>query len=119
MGISRSFGTINRTQISASLYKKGLPLETSLQIRQCRKETALCAKHQGRYGRLQRGSVGVSQDSALSALLFIIYLDGMMQDNQAIDHNDRPPMRIKIQRRPETDIADTTNVETHTRTTTQ
>ena len=37
----------------------------------------------------------------------ITYLGDMMQDNQALSHKDMLPMRIKIQRKPETNIGTT------------
>jgi len=109
LDLSKAFDTINRTQLWATLYKKGLPLETIAQIRQGHKNTKLCPKHQGRYGDLQTNNVGVFRGSAISALLFIIYLDDMMQDLQALNHKNELPMRIRTQRQPETDITRNTD----------
>ena len=80
MGLSKAFDAINRTQLWATLYKKGLRLETIVQIRQGHQNTQLCAKNQGKYGPLAKNNVGVFQGSALSAPLYIIYLDDVMQD---------------------------------------
>ena len=47
MDLSKAFDTINRTQLWTSLYKKGLPLETTTHIRKGHQETKLCVKHKG------------------------------------------------------------------------
>ena len=60
--------------------------------------TRLSPKYKGRYGKLN-GNIGVSQGSAISALLFIIYLDDMMEDMEALNRRTNLPIRI-IQDRP-------------------
>jgi len=101
MDLSKAFDAINRTLLWTALYKKGIPLENTTQIRQGHKQTMLCAKHQGKYGKAQENNVGVFQGSAISALLFIIYLDDMMEDCQSLNHQNELPTRMTIQRTPD------------------
>jgi len=100
MDLSKAFDRINRTQLWATLYKKGLPEKTTLQIREGRKNTQLCTKYQGKYGELQENNIGVFQGSAISALLFIIYLDDVMEDYAAINQKEKLPTRLTLQRDP-------------------
>jgi len=86
MGPSKAFDTINRTQLWTTLYKKGLPLEMITMIRQGHQNTTLYAKHQGAYGKQVTNNVGVFQRSEISALLFIIYLEAMVEDYRAMNH---------------------------------
>jgi len=102
MGLTKAFGTINRTQLWTTLYKKGLLLENITQIRTGRQQTMLRAKHQGTYGPRQLNNKGVFQGSAISALLFIIYLDDMMEDYKEINYQAKLPTRMVMQRVPET-----------------
>ena len=50
----------------------------------------------GGYGTPVNNNVGVFQGETLSALLFIIYLDGVMQDYQSLNEKARIPRRITI-----------------------
>jgi len=102
MDLSRAFDTINRTQLWTALYKKELPLGTIIQIREGRKNTKLCAEHQGEYGKLRKNNVGVFRGSEISALMFVIYLDDMMEDCEALNHQARLATRKTIQRDPQT-----------------
>ena len=47
MGLSVSFGTINRTMLWATLYKKGIPEETIGHIRRGHRGTRLSPKYKG------------------------------------------------------------------------
>jgi len=99
MGLAKAFDAISRTQLWTTLYKKGIPVENITQIRQGRLKTTLCGKHRGRYGEEQQNNVGVFQGSAISALMFIIYIDDMMEDYNAINHKHQLPTRKTIQRK--------------------
>jgi len=103
MDLSKAFDTINRTQLWTTLYKKGIPLETITHIRKGHQNTMLRAKHQGKYGEASENNVGVSQGSAISALMFIIYLDDMMEDYEAINHKEKLISRQQIIRDPDTE----------------
>ena len=85
MDLSKAFDTVNRTQLWTTLYKKGLPIELITHLRRGHQNTKLVAKLNGEYGKPQDNNVGVFQGSAVSALLFIIYLDDMMEDYQALN----------------------------------
>ena len=74
-----------------TLYKKGLPLETIARIREGHRHTTICAKYQGKYGKPEINNVGVFQGSVISALLFIIYLDDMMEDYTAMNRQAKIP----------------------------
>ena len=53
--------------------------------------TTQSAKHKRQYGEPQPNNVGVFQGSAISALMFIIYLDDMMEDYRAINRKKKLP----------------------------
>ena len=83
-----------------TLSRKGVHIGNTLQIRQGRPHTTLCAKHQGKYGE-QQNNVGEFQGSGIIALLFIIFLGNMMEGYQALNQ-DETPRRKTIRRQPET-----------------
>jgi len=96
MDLSKAFGRVNRQTLWAALYKAGLPLIMIDHIRQGHQHTTIRYKDNGTYGPPTTNNVGVSQRSALSALLFIIYLDDVMQDFQAIS-DQQLPQRTRMQ----------------------
>ena len=100
MGLSRAFDAINRTQLWAAIYKKGIPLYNIPHIRKGHHNTNLCAKHRGRYDPQIKNNIGVSQGSAVSALLFIIYLDDVTVDYDALSRNAGLSARQYTQRDP-------------------
>ena len=59
-------------------------------------------KDAGSYGIPVRNNVGVSQGSALIALLSIIYLDDVMQDRQSLNDQMQLPKRYSTQQKEET-----------------
>ena len=85
MDLSKAVDTINRTLLRTTLYKKGIPIEMTNHIRQGHHGTKLPPKYKGRYGAPSPNNIGVSQGSAISALLFIIYMDEVMADNAALN----------------------------------
>ena len=101
MGLPNAFDTINRTLLWATLYKKGLPIDMTLHIRRGHKQTKLMAKTQGQYGELVDNNAGVFQGSAISALLFIIYLDDMMEDYTALNYQHSTIAKHTQERAPE------------------
>ena len=101
MDLSEAFGTINRAKLWTTLYKNGLPLEMIITVRQGHQNTTLCAKNQGGYGKQIINNIGVFQGSAISALLFTIYLEDMMEDYRAINRKAKLATRITLQRNPE------------------
>ena len=94
MGPSEAFGATNRTLLWAALYKKGLPEEMIRRIRRGHQGTKLAPKYRGRYGEHKRNNIGVCQGSTLSALIFIIYLDDMMEGLAALNRRSQLPTRI-------------------------
>ena len=93
MDLSKAFDAINRTLLWTTLYKKGLPEETINHIRRGHTGTRLAPKYKGRYGKLNGNNIGVFQGSEISALLFIIYLDDMMEGLEALNRRTNLPIR--------------------------
>ena len=87
MDLSKAFDTINRPLLWTALYKKGIPIEMIKQIWRGHQNTQLMAKTNNQYGPKVINNVGVFQGSAISALLFIIYLDDVMGDYNALNAN--------------------------------
>ena len=85
MDLSKAFDTIDRTLMRTTLYKKGLPEEMTQHIRRGHIGPRLSPKYKGRYGKLKENNVGVFRGSEISALLFIIYQDDMMEDMGALN----------------------------------
>ena len=101
MDLTKAFGCVNRKILWTTLYKAGLPIQLIKHIRQGNQNTVLRCKDNRTYGAPIQNNVGVFQGSALSAILFIIYLDDMVQDYQA--RNDQQlPQRTSIQTSPAT-----------------
>ena len=61
MDLSKAFGTINRTLLWATLYKKGLPEQMIRHIRRGHQGPRLAPKYRGRYGEAKENNIGVSQ----------------------------------------------------------
>ena len=97
MDLSKAFDCANRTLLWNAIYKKGLPIPMIQHIRQGHQNTTLRRKDNGEYGLPVKNNVGVFQGSALSALLFIIYLDEVIQDYQALNDEAKLPQRHTIQ----------------------
>ena len=99
MDLSKAFDTINRTLLWTTLYQKGIPEETIRHIRRRHTVTKLAPKYKGKYGKINENNIGVFQGSSISALLFIIYLDDMMDDLEALNRRTNHAIRI-LQDRP-------------------
>ena len=63
-------------------------------IRQGHHDTRLSPKYKGKYGAPSENNIGVFQGSSVSALLFIIYMGDMMEDNAALNRRSNIPARI-------------------------
>ena len=63
-------------------------------IRRGHQGTRLAPKYIGRYGEANGENIGVFQGSAIIALLFIIYLDGVTEDLAALNRRTKLPMGI-------------------------
>ena len=85
MGLSKAFGAIIRTLLWATLYREGLPIETIKHIRSGQQGTKLAPKYKWEYGELTENNIVVFQGSSISAQLFIIYMDDVMDDNAALN----------------------------------
>ena len=92
MDLSKAFGAINRTLLWTTLYKKGIPEEMIKHIRRGHTGTKLAPKYKGKYGKLNESNIGVFQGSEISALLFIIYLDDVMGDLEALSRRTNLPI---------------------------
>merc|ERR1712105_7076 len=93
MDLTKAFGKVNRTILWTTLYKKGLPIDMITHIRRGHQNTQLLPKTKGKYGTATTNNVGVFQGSAISALLFIIYQDDMMEDYDAL--NQEAHLKLK------------------------
>ena len=95
MGLSNAFGAINRTLLWATVYKKVYMGEMIKRIQRGHRGAQRAPKYEGEYGEL-RGSnnIGVFQGSAVSALLFIIYMGDMMGDYGSMRRRSKLPIRI-------------------------
>ena len=80
MGLSKSFGCVNRLILWTTLYKLGLPIPVILHMENSYQNTTRRHKNNGVYGPPTPNNVGVFQGSALSATPFVIYLDDVMHD---------------------------------------
>ena len=95
--LAKAFDCVNRSTLWATLYKAGLPTQVIKNIRQGHQGTKLQCKDTGTYGKPIQNNVGVFKGSALSALLFIIYLDDMMQGRQSLNDQMQLPKRYSTQ----------------------
>ena len=93
MDISKAPDCVNRSTLWVALYKAGIPTQAMQNIRQGHQSTKLQRKDAGTYGEPIRNNVGVFQLPALSALLFIIYLDDVVQDLQSLNDLMQLPKR--------------------------
>ena len=60
--------------------KKGLPLKFIKNIIKGHTENKLCSKHKNKTSKYINNNVGVFQGSPISAQLFVIYADKVIQD---------------------------------------
>jgi len=97
LDLSKAFDTVNRELLWTALYRKGLPIGLIKTIKQGHENTKLKVKINGNLGGYVENNIGVFQGSPLSALLFIIYLDDMMDDYEAL--NDLCNLRSRIENR--------------------
>ena len=79
MDLSNAFGAINRTLLWTTLYKKGLGRNGKTHSQRASWENY---RHnvRGGYGEPRGNNIEVFHGSAISALLFIIYMDDAMED---------------------------------------
>ena len=93
MDLAKAFGKVNRKLLRATLYKKELPIEMITHIRRGHKNTALAPQLKNKYGKPTENNVGVYQGSAISAILFIIYQDDMMEGYDALNRAAKIPLK--------------------------
>ena len=101
MDLTKAFDCVNRQLLWTTLYKTGIPVATIKHIKQGHQNTKLRCKDNGKYGNAVINNVGVFQGSSLSALLFIIYLEDMMQHYQSMNDKQQLPQRSTIQINPQ------------------
>ena len=95
-GPTKAFGTINRTLLWATLCKKGIQIDKIKHIIQGHRGTRLAPKYKEKYGAPSANNIGVFQGSAIIAILFIIYMGDMMEDNAALSRRSNLPTRIVL-----------------------
>ena len=91
--LSKAFDRINRKVLWTTLYESGIPINFINNIRAGHMNNALRPKVNGEQGTRQSNNTGVSKGSPLSALLFIISAERMMQS-----YSDKLPQMIKDKR---------------------
>ena len=97
LGMSKAFGAVNRTLLCATLYKKCLPVHMFQQIAHGHQNTIRRCKEMGTYGTPVRNNIGIFRGEALSAILFIIYLDGVEKDYHSLGDKAGLPRRSAVQ----------------------
>ena len=110
MDLAKAFDKANRAILWTTLYKKGLPVDMIAHIRKGHQNTTLIPKTKGKYGQPTENNVGVSQWSAISALLFIIYQEDMMGDYQSLNYKNQLPLKHTMERTTE-EIAMCANIQ--------
>jgi len=98
MDLTKAFGAVNRNILWTTLCEKGAPIQTILHVKRGHRKTTLQAKYNRTYGEKTENNIGVFQGSAISALLFTIYLQDTMEYPQAINYLDNIPYRATKQR---------------------
>ena len=73
--------------------RKGLPKTTIRHIWRGHPNTKLMEKERNEYGPVVQNAVGSLQWSEISTLLFIIYLDDLMNDYKSLNDNKEIPRR--------------------------
>ena len=79
MDLTKAFGKTNRKLMYTKLIEKGLPIELIRLIAKTHENTKIMAREKNKLSEKQVTNKGVFQGSPLSALLFIIYTDSMME----------------------------------------
>ena len=85
-GSNKSIRQSKSNNIADNSLQKGPPIDMITHIRRGHQNTTLIPKTKGEYGQATTTNFGVSQGSAISALLFIIYHDDMKEDYQALNY---------------------------------
>ena len=80
MDLTKAFDKTNRKLPYTILIKKGLPIELVRLIVKTHSNTYIRAREKNKLSKKQEINTGVYQGSPLSALLFIVYTDAMMED---------------------------------------
>ena len=79
MDLTKAFDKTNRELLYTILLEKGIPIEMVRLIMKTHSNTKIRARESNRLSKKQETNTGVFQGSPLSALLFIIYTDSMME----------------------------------------
>ena len=78
--LSKAFDSINRDILWTVLYEKGIPWDMVKQLRMGHIGNKLRPKYKGNKGTYMYNNKGVSQGSPISAMLFIIYFDSLIEN---------------------------------------
>ena len=87
--LAKSPADVNQKLLWETLYKVGILLPLLEHIRNGRQNTRLRCKELAAIGEPVSNNVGVFQGAALSAPLFIIYLEDAMMGNQSLNEKGR------------------------------
>ena len=98
MDLTKAFDTANRTMLWETLYTKGLTIDQILHKGRGHRKPQLMIERQFRYGPLVGNNIGVFRGSAISDVLFIIYLDDMAEDCDALGKLQMPLRHVKQRR---------------------
>ena len=79
LDLSKAFDRMNRQKMITILAEKGLPINMIKIIEIMHKNTKLKPKQNNKLGESTLNNMGCFQGSPLSALIFIIYADEMME----------------------------------------
>ena len=93
MGLSKAFGATNRTLLWTTIYKRNTNWHDQTHTRHEKPRHKTSTKYKCKYGTPSGNNIGVSQGSAISAILFIIYMGDMMEDNAALRRRSNPPFQ--------------------------
>ena len=103
-GSPKSLWRHQEKQLRKTLYKKGIRLEPITHIRNGRRKHSSGPNANEPMDK-KKNNVGVSQDSAVSALMFIIRLEDTMEDYEAMNRKARLIARQQIIRGPNADTS--------------
>ena len=78
--LSKAFDRIDRNKLWWTLYRKGLPIRLINFIINGHSDNTLSGRHNGNIGKAVNNDKGVFQGSPISALLYIIFADGIMEE---------------------------------------
>ena len=95
LDLSKAFDRLNRKKMMTILAKKGIPEYILKLIYIAHKNTTLAPKQKNQIGKTIKNNNGCFQGSPLSALIFIIYADEMMEDYEKETRKTKKEKKIE------------------------